>query len=257
MPQSSIRMSDLDTIRIEEMTWPMVKKALGEGYRTVIVPVGSIEQHGPHLPTGTDAFAGDAFGLRVAEKLGKALVAPTIRPGCSEHHMDFPGTITISPETLIRVLIDVCDSLDRHGFENIILIPTHGGNFAPVATATQIIAPKLKANLIALTDLGGLISKMNEAMAEFGVSAEASGAHSGAAETSLMMAYKPELVREGEETVGYMGPLTSKYVRAGFKAVTPTGVFGDATKASRQAGDRIIELVTEMYVENIKRELES
>ena len=247
----------MDTIKIEEMTWPMVKKAIEEGYKTVIVPIGSIEQHGPHLPTGTDTFAGDVFGIRVAEKLGKALVAPTIRPGCSEHHMDFPGTITISPETLIRVLLDVCEALDRHGFENIILIPTHGGNFAPVVTATQIIAPKLKANVVSLADLGGLISKMNDAMAEFGVSAEEAGSHSGAAETSLMMAYKPDLVRGEKMTTGYMGPLTSKYVRAGFKAVTPTGVFGDATKASRKAGKRIIELVTEMYVDNIKRELES
>lgn len=127
----------METIRIEEMTWPMVKRALEEGYKTVIVPVGSIEQHGPHLPIGTDAYFGDCLGLRVAEKLGKTLVAPTLRPGCSEYHMDFPGTITLSTETLMHVLRDVCVSLDRHGFENILLLPTHGGNFAPVLTATQ------------------------------------------------------------------------------------------------------------------------
>jgi len=247
----------METIRIEEMTWPMVKKAIEDGYRTVVIPVGSIEQHGPHLPTGTDTYIGDLFGVRLTEKLGNALLAPTIRPGCSEHHMDFPGTITVSPTTLIQVLKDVCSSLDHHGFENILLVPTHGGNFAPVLTATQEIAPRLKANVIALADLNRLINSMNAAMAEFGVSAEDAGSHSGAAETSLMMAYKPNLVRRKKMKVGYRGPLTSKYVRKGFKAVTPTGILGDATKASKEAGDRMIDLVTDMYVEAIRKELES
>ncbi len=243
------------SILLEEMTWPMVEEAIHKGYKTVIVPVGSIEQHGHHLPLGTDSYLGDCLGRSLAERLGKTLVAPTIRPGCSVHHLAFPGTISISTDTLIRVIKEVCTSLDRHGFETIILVPSHGGNFAPVATATQDIAPKLKANLLALTDLQGLITKMKEGAAELGIPVEAVGGHAGAGETSFVMAYKPELVQEDAMKPGYIGPFTSKYVRKGFKAVTPTGVLGDPRPASKEAGKRIIELVTEMYVEAVRREL--
>lgn len=245
----------METILLEEMTWTMVERAIEEGFRTVVVPVGSIEQHGPHLPLGTDTYLGDCLGRRLAERLGNALVAPTIRPGCSGHHLDFPGTISVSTEALIRVVEDVCASLDRHGFENIILLPSHGGNFAPVQTATQEIAPRLRANLIALADLEGLIERMREAAVEAGVPEEAVGGHSGAGETSFVMAYRPELVRSSEMAPGYIGPLTRRYVRRGFKAVTETGVLGDPRHASREIGERFIELVTEMYLEELEREL--
>lgn len=102
-----------------------------------------------------------------------------------------------------------------------------------------------------------MIAKMNEAMAEYHVSAEEAGSHAGAAETSFVIAYKPQLVREGEMRAGYMGPLTGRYVREGFKAVTPTGVLGDPTKASRDAGARMIDLVVDMCVEMTKKELGS
>jgi len=241
---------------LEKMTWPMVQQAMEQGYKTVIMAVGSIEQHGPHLPFGTDTYLGDCLATRLAEKLGKALVAPTLRPGCSEHHMDFPGTISISPEVLIEVVKEVCISLDRHGFENIILVPSHGGNFGPVQVAVQSIAPMLEANLMAAADLMGLIELMKEKVAATGQSPDAAGGHAGAGETSFMLAYKPELVRRDAWKPGYIGPFTSKYVREGFKAVTPTGVLGDPTVASSEAGEMIIEAVTDMLVAAVKRELE-
>jgi len=246
----------LETIMLEEMTWPIVEKALEEGYRAVIVPIGSVEQHGHHLPLATDAYLGEALARRLAERLGKTLVAPVIRPGCSVHHMAFPGTLDVTPQTLMQVVKDVCASLDHHGFETIILLPSHGGNFAPVATITQEIAPKLKASLVALTDLMGLITKMQEGAVEAGISREAVGGHACAGETSVLLAYKPELVRREAMRPGYIGPFTSKYVRKGFKAVTPTGVLGDPRPSTKEAGEKIIEKVTEMYLATLKRELE-
>ncbi|MBN2334225.1 creatininase family protein [Candidatus Bathyarchaeota archaeon] len=245
----------METIHLQDMTWPMVGKAIENGYKTVVVAVGSIEQHGHHLPLGTDTYLGDCIAERFAEKLGNTLVAPTIRPGCSPHHLDFPGTISITPETLIELLKDVCLSLDRHGFENIILVPSHGGNFAPVQTAVQSIAPELNASLIAIADLMGLITLFKQKVAETGQPPESAGGHAGAGETSFMLAYKPELVRKDAWKPGYIGPFTSKYVRTGFKAVTPTGVLGDPTKSSREAGEKIIDAVTDMMVAAAKREL--
>jgi creatinine amidohydrolase len=246
----------MESIHLEEMTWPMVRDAMEQGYTTIIMAVGSIEQHGHHLPHGTDTYLGDCLAERFAMKLGKTLVAPTIRPGCSMHHMDFPGTISISPETLIELLKETCLALDHHGFKNIILIPSHGGNFSPVNVAVQSIAPKLKANLIAVTDLMGLIGIFKEKVAVTGQPPEAAGGHAGAGETSFMLAYKPELVRKKEWKKGYIGPFTNKYVRKGFRAVTPTGVLGDPTVSSSEAGELIIEAVSDMLVNTIKRELE-
>jgi len=246
----------MDTIHLEKMTWKMVEEAITNGYKTVVLAVGSIEQHGHHLPLATDTYLGDVLATRTAEKLGKTLVAPTIRPGCSEHHMTFPGTISISPELLIELLKEVCLSLDQHGFENIILIPSHGGNFGPVGVAVQSIASQLNANLMAVTDLMGLIRVMKEGIIAIGRHPDAAGGHAGAGETSILLAYKPELVRTDMWKRGYIGPFTSKYVREGFKAVTPTGVLGDPMVGTAEAGEIIIDKASDMMVEAIKKELE-
>ena len=241
---------------MEKMTWMMVEDAIKQGYKTVVMAVGSIEQHGPHMPLGTDTYLGDALATRTAEKLGKTLVAPTVRPGCSEHHLDFAGSLSISPELMIELLKEICISLDRHGFENIILLPSHGGNFGPVGVAVQSIASVLNANLMGVSNLMGLIGAMKESVAATGASPDAAGGHAGAGETSFMLAYKPELVRKDAWKPGYIGPFTSKYVRDGFKAVTPTGVLGDPTVSTVEAGEMIIEKGSDMIVEAIKRELD-
>ena len=250
------KMNPTTTIMLEELTWPLVETALKEGYKTIIIPVGSIEQHGHHLPLATDTLIGEVMAKRLAEKMGKTLVAPVIRPGCSVHHMSFPGTLDLSPDTLMRVIKDVCFSLDHHGFENIILLPSHGGNFAPVSTITQDIAPKLKANLIALGDLMVLITKMQEGALEAGIPREAVGGHACAGETSVLLAYRPDLVRMKAAKPGYIGPFNSKYQRKGFRAITPTGVLGDPRPSTKEAGEKIIEKVIDMYLATIKLELE-
>ncbi len=125
---------------LDRMTWPDVKAEMEKGCRTVIVCFGSHEQHGPHLPLGTDAFLGDSIGEGLAERLD-AFLAPVFRVGCSEHHMGFPGTITLSSETFQKLVGEATQSLSRHGFEEIILIPTHGGNFKPMENALRDMDP--------------------------------------------------------------------------------------------------------------------
>ena len=89
---------------MEEMTWREIQQALRDGTDTVILVAASVEQHGPHLPTGTDTMIGYALAAAVAAKMGNALVAPVIRPALSGHHMDFPGTITLRMDTFVKVL---------------------------------------------------------------------------------------------------------------------------------------------------------
>src|SRR5689334_17523468 len=102
-------------VRLERMTWPEIGEAIANGNTTAIIVAGSSEQHGPHLPEGTDSMIGEGLAVRLAHKLGNALVAPVIRPGCSDHHLAFPGTVSISEDLLIKTIDAYVDSLRKHG----------------------------------------------------------------------------------------------------------------------------------------------
>lgn len=251
-------MSTRQSVLLEERTWPEVEAALENGTKTAVVAVGSVEQHGPHLPLIMDTLAGDELARRVAERLDDALAAPTIRPGCSGHHMEFPGTITIPPETLMDTIGSYCRSLDEHGFEHIVLLPTHGGNFAPVNTVAPEIARTIDASVIALADLDELMELMNEGLRKAGVEYEEPVIHAGAAETAIVLAVAEGLVRQDEIAVGFEGPLSvSRLLSEGFASITETGVLGDPREATPEAGEAILERITEAYAERIEAERET
>ena len=111
---------------LPHMTWPEVQ-ALSERTDMVIIPVGALEQHGHHLPIGTDILNGIERAKLIAARTD-VLVAPILLPGNSPYHMDFPGTITLSLETLQRVYVEAAHSLIRHGFRRFLILNSHGGN---------------------------------------------------------------------------------------------------------------------------------
>ncbi|QCJ45669.1 creatininase family protein [Haloprofundus sp. MHR1] len=242
-------------VLLENQTWTDIENALEDGTRTAVVAVGSVEQHGPHLPLIMDTLAGDELSRRIAERLGDAFAAPTIRPGCSGHHMDFPGTITIPPETLMELIRSYCRSLDAHGFEHLVLVPTHGGNFAPVNTVAPEIARELDANVIALAELDTLMELMNEGLRAAGVEYEEPVIHAGAAETAMVMAVDEGLVRTDRLEVGREGDISvSRLLGDGFKAITENGVLGDPREATPEAGEAIFSKLADAYVERIEAE---
>lgn len=242
-------------VRLAERTWREVEAALDDGTRTAIVAVGSVEQHGPHLPLIMDTLAGDELSRRIAERLGDALAAPTIRPGCSGHHMEFPGTITIPPETLMDLVRSYCRSLDEHGFEHVVLVPTHGGNFAPVNTVAPEIAGEIDANVIALADLDENMRLMNEGLRNAGVEYQEPVIHAGAAETAIVLAVDEGLVRTDELEVGHEGDVSvSRLLSEGFEAITENGVLGDPREATAEAGAEILETIATAYAERIEAE---
>jgi creatinine amidohydrolase len=130
-------MSSTQELQLERITSPEAGALLAAGYDTVVFSCGAVEQHGPHLPMFMDAEHGTALAIGVARGLGKALVAPTVRVGCSEHHMAFPGTLSFEAETLEAICRDYCRSLARHGFTRVCIIPSHGGNFAPLTAMAE------------------------------------------------------------------------------------------------------------------------
>lgn len=244
-----------DTVRLDDMTWTEVEAALEDGTRTAVVAVGSIEQHGPHLPLRMDTIAGEAVTERIAEKLGDAVAAPPIQPGCSGHHMEFPGTITIPPETLMDVIESYCRSLDDHGFECIALVPTHGGNFGPVNTVAPEVARDIDATVVTLADLEENMALMNEGMREAGVEYEEPSIHAGAAETAVVLAVDEGLVRTDELEVGAEGEMSAtRMINEGFDAVTENGVLGDPREGTAEAGEAIIERMATAYADRIAAE---
>src|SRR5919108_1311181 len=139
-------------ILLAEMTSAQVRAELGRGRSTVIVPWGAVEQHGPHLPLDTDAVLADRLGPLLAERLD-ALCVPTMRIGCSQHHLAFAGTLSLRPQTLQMIVHDLVDSLVRHGFRRVVLLATHGGNEPPLQEAgaasrrddVTVVVPSLRA----------------------------------------------------------------------------------------------------------------
>ena len=227
--------------------------ALENGARTAIVAVGSIEQHGPHLPLNMDTLDGDELSRRIATELGDALAAPTIRPGCSGHHMEFPGTTTVPPEMLMDVIRSYCRSLDGHGFEHIVLVSTYGGNFGTVQTVAPDIARELDATVLALADVAEHLQLLNEGLSEAGSEYNQDVIHAGAAETAMVLAIDEGLVRTENVESGPEGQISAaRLLSEGFKTITENGVLGDPTKVTADAGEVVIQNVVETYVKHIK-----
>lgn len=251
----------MKTLKMEDMNWPDIRRAMDRGYTAVVVGIGSIEQHGPHLPTKTDTLIADMLALRFAQAWGKALQGRTIPVGCSEHHLAFPGTISIKAPTLKSIIADYTESLAKQGFETIIYLPSHGGNFAAVKEAIQELQAKFpELNIVGYTDLMGLMKCVFGVSAEFGVTPDEAGAHAGENETSLILAFADNLVKEDRFEPGYLGPLggeeLKKIIQEGMPALSKIGVLGDPTKASAEKGAIYLEKTVRFLVQEIKKQLE-
>ena len=180
--------------RLGAMTWRDVRAALDSGCDRVVVPLGAVEQHGCHLPLETDALLGDHLGPLLAGRLG-ALCAPTIRIGCSEHHMGRAGTLSLRPATLQLIVRDLVDSLARHGFRTIVFLPTHAGNAAPLAHAARVVEPPPGVRIAAVTDMQALACALYAARGGRRLTLAEAIAHAGEIETSLMLALNPATVK--------------------------------------------------------------
>ena len=237
---------------LEKMTFAEIEAALAEGRRDVVVPCGAVEQHGRHLPLDVDAVHAERLGQEVAARLGTALVAPTIRVGISPHHMAFPGTISLQPDTFEAVYADYCRSLAAHGFRTVLCFSGHGGNFAPLAGMEQrlddLVGPDCR--VIVFSDLHGLIEVWRSAVADAGGSPESVGGHADVAESSVYEHIRPGEVRADHLARGYTGPVDDavldRLFTGGIKALSETGVMGDPHGFSGAIGEVCVQRVADM-----------
>ncbi len=240
-------------VQLERLTSPEVRERIASGWKTVVFGCGSIEQHGPHLPLFVDSEFGTWLALEVAQRLDRALIAPTIRVGCSEHHMNFPGSLTLRKETFHDVVIDYVSSLARHGFERILIIPCHGGNFKPlqeVEGRLQEAAGEARGQIWA--DLMGLVRLWRNVTEEAVGLGDRVGGHADISETAIMMARHPDVVRTGLAEPGYTGDLSREVIdsaiRNGLETVTPNGILGDARGGTPELGKKLIAAVADEIV---------
>jgi len=249
----------MKTLLLEEMSWLQIKEAMAEGYKSVIIGAGSIEQHGPHLPEGTDSMLGYTFAEALAKELGKALVAPTIRPGLSEHHMAFPGSLTLRESTFIAVLEDYVDCYIRHGFETVILLPTHGGNFSTVDKFAKEAPAKYPGTKIICALNHEVMTKLGEeSEKEDGIAANIGGSHSGGTETSLMLLYYPHLVDVSKAEEGFVGnfaDVRDNMFKEGIHAITKNGIIGDARVARVDLGKKNAERMVRASAKIVRDQL--
>ncbi|MEV0084543.1 creatininase family protein [Saccharopolyspora sp. NPDC050642] len=242
----------MSELRIEYLTSPEIADAIASGMRTAVLPLGATEQHGAHLPLSVDSEHADRLGVLVAERLGDALVLPTVRIGCSAHHLGFAGTLSVQAETLEAICFDCCASLAAHGFQRVLIFSAHIGNYPLLGE----IEPKLAARLpdgpdvIAFADSAAILDAWRDAADHVAALAEQVGGHADVAESSIMLAVRPDLVRSDRADAGFTGTMDenmlAQVLTGGVKAVAPNGVLGDPRGMSSKLGFACLNAVADL-----------
>lgn len=241
-----------------ELTWPEAQQRLRE-VDLALLPVGAIEQHGPHLPLDTDAYDADCLCREVAAYCSdpKPIVLPLIPYGVSYHHDDFAGTISIGPETLSRFVYEVGMAAARHGVTKLVIVNGHGGNVPALQFAAQLI--NRDAHIFTCVDSGETSDTDVEALAE-----TRNDVHAGEIETSTSLANRPDFVQM-DKAEKFVPSFSSHYLdfsskrsvdwNARTEKISPTGVLGDPTRASREKGKKMWRLMIDhlaAFVEDLK-----
>jgi creatinine amidohydrolase len=199
------------------------------------VPIGSTEQHGPHLPLATDTEVAVTLADRLAAARGDVLVAPPLPYGSAGEHAAFPGTLSIGAAALEHVLVELVRSADA--FAGVVLVSGHGGNAAPLAAAVATLRSEGRSVLAWTPRIPG------------------GDAHAGRTETSLLLALAPAQVRLEAAEPGDTRPLAAvigELRRSGVAAVSPNGVLGDPTGASAEEGRRILDTLADDLVAAVR-----
>ncbi|HET6467152.1 MAG TPA: creatininase family protein [Geminicoccaceae bacterium] len=234
-------------------------RALDPEAAVAVLPVAAIEQHGPHLPVAVDALINQGIVRRTLELLpagAPVLVLPMTAVGKSDEHLAFPGTLTLSAETLGRVWLEIGESVRRAGVRKLVFLNSHGGQ----PQVMQIVARELRVRhamlAVACSWFGfGVPDGL------FDAREVRHGIHGGAIETAMMLALRPDLVRmdAAREFVPASVGMEEEFPRllslgfAGFGWQTqdlhPAGACGDATRATAEAGRRCIDHAAAAFAE--------
>jgi creatinine amidohydrolase len=225
-------------MRLAPAAWPEVELL---PRRVLLVPLGALEQHGPHLPMDTDTRIADAVALGAAERHPGAVVAPALFLGSSGEHAAFPGTLSIGTPTLTAVLVELVRHA-AHDWGHVLLVNAHGGNADAITAAVD-----------RLEDEGRACSAHHATV-------PGGDAHAGRTETSLMLHLAPSLVRLDDLAAGNTRPvreLLPALRRSGVRAVSPNGVLGDPRGACADEGGRLLDALVAACAARVGQLLEA
>ena len=242
------------------LTWQMIADMADKENVVIAQPIGAIEQHGPHLPLAVDAAIAAAVLGKALAQLPDSIPAyglPPLYYGKSNEHWHFPGTITLSAQTLRQVLMESAESLYRAGFRKLLWLNAHGGQPQVLDMAARDLHQQYSDLMVFPHFVWNVPNPAAEMLTEKELEL---GIHAGDAETSLMMTILPEQVQadravceypHGLPTDGLLsmeGALPFAWVT---RDLTRSGVLGDATAASREKGDRLLMALTQGWVDVI------
>jgi creatinine amidohydrolase len=239
-----------------EMIWYEIKEA-AEQERVALLPVATYEDHGPHLPVDVDVVLTTEICRRAAARIpAEVVLVPAVGHGYSPHHMDFHGTITIRWDTFINYVKDVCCSLAHHGFKRILVVNGHGSNTSPLDLAARLSIIEYQGGILCASVNHWGLRTVKDLGRTLRDSDYGGTSHGGEFETSLYLALKPHLV-DMSKAVDERSPLPPSFktdLLAGthpqgsdarlvpyWSSVTASGVMGDATKATKEKGEKFLE----------------
>lgn len=209
-----------------------------------VLPVGSFEQHGSHLPLATDTIVASAIAAAVADRYD-LLLLPPITISCSHEHAAWPGTVSISARTLDAIITDVWESLQHSGVEHLVIVNGHGGNYvlSNIVQQANVVQPKLAlfpnraAWEVACRD-AGIVGTLHDDM------------HAGEIETSVLLDVAPEVVRNGYELADHVAE-HPHLLTLGMRAYTESGVIGRPSLASSDKGRLLLASLTGSFRETL------
>jgi creatinine amidohydrolase len=233
-------------LAFEELTWPQVAALVAGGESLCLLPVGATEQHGRHLPLSTDSEIAAAICRGASERTGVP-VLPTMTISSSHAHTTrWPGTLSLPPAVVIGVVIELSRWVRAAGFRKLLVVNAHGGNIGPLRVAVDEIrrAGELQAGAVSWFDLSEEIRAL--------VFADGEDIHANAAETSLILHLRPELVDRGEirddpdRTIGRVFSYT-------VAQTSMDGLTGAPSRGSTEQGERLFSLVVTALADLVER----
>jgi creatinine amidohydrolase len=251
-------------IRYEELTWPEMREAIAR-QPVVLLPFGSVEDHGLHLPINTDNIIVETICLEAARRApGEMLVMPLVAYGLDEHHIDFPGTVSVGMETLLAYVADVAISAARHGFTHLLVVNGHGSNTPLADLAARRVVLETGAICGAMSPNAAIDPTLAEpTLSEMRRSEPGGIAHAGEYETAMMLHLRPDLVQM-DRAVREMGQIKLEYFnwdhpqpsilswQDWWSRMSESGVCGDPTVATAQFGEALFETTVENFIRFVR-----
>jgi len=246
--------------RYDELTWPEMRQVIAQ-QPVVLLPFGTIEDHGPHLPINTDHVIVEAICLEAARRAaGDVLVMPLVAYGLDEHHMDFPGTVSVDIQTLLAYVADVASSAARHGFTHVLIVNGHGSNEPIADLAARRVVLETGAICGAMSPNAAIDPTLAEPVfSEMRQSAPGGVSHAGEYETAMMLHLRPDLVHM-DRAVRELGQIKLDYFnwdhpepsvlswQDWWSRMSESGVCGDPTVATAEFGQALFEQTVENFV---------